>query len=358
MKRILTMAFNVFLCGLLSCYTSEPPDDEGKIKRWEKISALDGLDIWDVKIYNDEIFIAGRDINNRGVIYKSSDAINWQAVNTSVGDSLDRGVGAIDFYNGNLIAAFTGKPVYLVTTECVTPLTEPILNDVREMIVDRENNILIGTIGNYYCTYFNSGSEFKVYDSLFVPPSEYGCFKQSAIVEIGITKFLLNENSDNILLGNYYSNHFVTAFFNKSINCIETGGLSFYDKLLGCQDIIFINDTLFAAGYSSIKYLDQNEWKVYADTLPKTPDGVHTIATSMAYDEVMKEIYVAANYIGVLKWVKSLGWVKLNDGLQSFQGFYDFIPDIIYFKHILLLTYGTSKNYKSSSRGAMYYSIN
>src|SRR5690554_3045201 len=341
----------------LTC-NDNPVETNNDKQQWKKISALEGIDIWDVKIFNDEIFIAGIGVDGRGVIYKSSDAINWKIINPLVGDSLDRGVEVIDFYNGNLIACFSGKPVYFVTKDDMIPLTEPILNEVREMIVDNENNILIGTIRNYYCKYVTSDTIYNIYDSLHTPLTNAGCYKQDAIVPVNTSKLLKNIETDDILIGNYLAaNHFITTFHNRTIDCFPTEGLSQNDKYFGCYDIIYANDTILAAGYASIKYLDQNEWKIYYDTLPK-PGGSLTIATSLAYDNFKSEVYVAANYIGVIKWINGKGWITINEGLESFQGYYDFIPDIIYFKGKLLLTYGTSKTYQSSSRGAMIYSIN
>jgi len=338
-----------------SCNKPTEPHDS-KTETWQKIADLEGVDVFDVKIHNNEIYIAGRDLNGKGVIYRSSDAINWEVFNPSIGDSLDWGVGAIDFYNGNLIACFTGKPVYIVMTDKISPLTKPILNDVREMIVDNNGNILIGTTGeSYHLKYATKDSILNIYDSLSTP-STGGCYRQTAIVPIAVSKFLMSASHDNILIGNYsFNNHFVTVFGNAMIDCFPTEGLDQNEKYFGCHDIIYIDDTLFAAGYASIKYLNQNEWKTYGDTLPKTPDSVLTIATSIAYDEIKNEIYVAANYIGVVKWVKNSGWTKLNNGLESFQGYYDFISDIVYFKGKLLLTYGKSKNYKSTYSGAMVF---
>ena len=358
-KQMMLLLYLILLL-FTRCDTTEPPDNcTTCTKSWQPIPELTGIDIWDVKINQGEIYIAGRNSADKGIIYKSSNGINWQNINPTVGDSLDRGVGAIDFYNGELIAAFTGKPVYLVTTESVTRLTDSILNDVREIIVDKENNILIGTGGSgFFLKYVTKDSMYDIYDSLFTPSSG-DCSRQSGIQgSIGVSKFLSDINSDDIFIGNYSFNyHFVTIFTNRIIDCYPTEGLSSIDKFHGCHDIVFINDTLFAAGKNSIKFLYNNTWKTYGDTLPKTPDSVNTIATSIAYDEVNKEIYVAANYIGVVKWNNNLGWMKINDGLESYQGYYDFIPDINYFKDKLILTYGTSKNYKSSTRGAMFYSI-
>jgi hypothetical protein len=228
------------------------------------------------------------------------------------------------------------------------------------MIVDKENNILIGTyLPGYFCKYITPDSTYDIYDSLYTPP-DGGCSKQAEISGgISVSKFLLNESSNDILIGNISLNyHFVSAFRNRSIDCFSNNGLSSIDRFHGCHDLIFINDTLFAAGgKGTIKYLDQNEWKIFGDTLPKTPDSGLSIPTAIAYDEVKKEIYVAGNYIGVVKWIRNTGWVTFNNGLESIQGFYDFIPNITYFRGILLLTYGKSKNYQSGLRGARYYSL-
>jgi hypothetical protein len=351
--------FTPLLFLLFSTCVNEPPDHVASENKWQDIPELSGMDIWDVKIYNDEIYVAGRDFSGKGAIYKSSDAIHWDVFAPSIGDSLEFGVGAIDFYNGHLIACASGQPLYLIINSIITRLTEP-LGDIREMIVDKENNILIGTyLPGYFCKYITPDSTYDIYDSLFTPP-DGGCSKQAGITGgISVSKFLINKSSNDILIGNFSLNyHFVSAFRNRSIDCFPNNGLTSVDRFHGCHDLIFINDTLFAAGgKGTIKYLDQIEWKVYGDTLPKTPDSSMAIPTAIAYDGVKKEIYVASNYIGVTKWLKNSRWQKLNNGLVSNQGYYDFIPNISYFKGILLLTYGTSKNYQSGSRGARYYSL-
>ena len=346
----------ILLLLTISCTTE--PNVIIEEKKWENIPELDGMDVWDVKIYNDEIFVAGRDISGKGAIYKSFDGVHWEGVAPAIGDSLNYGVGAIDFYNGNLIACATGKPIYSVINEKVNPITKPILNDVREMIVDNENNILVGSYrpGIVY-KYVTLDSVYNIYDSLYTAP-DGDCYKQAGIQgSISVSRFLREKNTESIIIGNFSLNyHFITSFKNKTINCFPTDGLSPEDRFHGCHDMIFINDTLFVAGgKGTIKYFWNNEWKVFGDSLPKTPNSVSTIPTSIAYDYLKNEIYVAANYIGVVKWTSTKGWQKFNNGLVSTQGYYDFIPNLTYFKGLLLLTYGTSKNYQSNSKGARYY---
>jgi hypothetical protein len=346
----------LFLLFALSC-VNEPTDNDPVENKWQNIPELSGMDIWDVKIHTDEIFVAGRDGSGKGIIYKSSDAIHWEIFAPSIGDSVEYHIAAIDFYNGELIASTIGKPVYLVTGKNVVPLTVPIFSEVREMIVDNENNILIGASSFYTYKYVTENNIYDIYDSLSTPPTG-GCFKQNAIVPIGVSKFLKDHNSNKILIGNYaFTNHFVNTFYNRTIDCFPDDGLNADERFFGCHDIIFINDTLFAAGWANIKYLDNYEWKTFGDSLPRTPGNGLAIATSIAFDEIKNEIYVAATYIGVIKWTNSSGWISFNERLESVQGLYDFMPDITYFKGILLLTYGTSKSYQSGSRGARYYSL-
>jgi hypothetical protein len=354
----LTTAF--FLLLIVSC-TTEPNSGSGDEKtKWENIPELDGVDVWDVKIYNDELYIAGRDINGKGVIYKSTDGVNWEGVAPAIGDSLNYGVGAIEFYNNNLIACATGKPIYTVINDKVKPLTKPLMNDVREMIVDSENNILVGSYRpSIVYNYVTNDSIYKVYDLLFTG-SQGECYKQPGTQgSVSVSSFLREKNTDAILIGNFSLNyHFVTLFKNGTIECFPTDGLSSEDRFHGCHDILYINDILFVAGgKGTIKYLNNNEWKTYGDSLPKTPDNIFTVPTAITYDETQNEIYVAVNYVGIVKWDRNSGWIKLNDGLVSIQGYYDFIPNLTYYKDKLILMYGTGKNYQSSSRGIRYYQL-
>ncbi len=358
---IFAILFTLIIFSSSSCDTSVFPIKNTSPKEWQTIYDLEDLDIWDVKIYNDEIYVAGIESDGRGFVYKSSDAINWVNISPLIADSLNSGVGAIDFLNGNLIGCFSGKPVYLLINENIIPLTEPILNDVREIIVDSNNNILIGTfLPGYYLKYVTHDKIINIYDSLYTPPYSTGCFRQSSIQGgISVSKLLKDTKSDKILIGNYsYNNHFITVFNSEIIDCFPTEGLSYNDKFFGCHDIIFINDILFAAGFSSVKFFEQNSWKIFGDTLPNTPDGKLPIATSIAYDKINKDIYVTTNYIGVLKWVKNQGWLKINEGLKSFQGFYDPISRIIFFKNKVLIFYGSNKVYKPNMKGALFFPLN
>lgn len=359
--KIILLQFSIrltllLLLILLSCNTTGPSDIDPK--QWTKISSLEGVDVMDVKVYNECIYIAGRDVNDRGVIFKSSDAIHWETFSNSIGDSLDRGVGAIDFWNGDLIACFSGKPIYLVKGENVVPISNPILDVVKEMIVDNNDKILIGTMNNYYLKYYYRDSLYNISDSLYTDPYSSNCYNQTGITGLNITCFLKDKYSQNVLIGNYaFNHHFVTAFYDGKIECFETEGLSVNDKFNGCHDIIFAGSKLLAAGYASIKWLENNKWKTYGDSLPKTSNGKPTIATGISFDEADNSLYAAANYIGVLKWEEKSGWQSFNSGLETFQGFYDFISDIVYFKGVLLITYGTNNAYQSNLRGARYYKI-
>lgn len=353
MRNIQCFLFIIFLFS--SCDTTEIPININS-HNWKSISELNGIDVWDIKIFNDEIYLAGKDINNKGVIYKSSDGIKWEIFNPLIGDSLNQGVRAIDFYNGELIASSIDKPIYIITKEKITPLTKAITNYVKSMVVDN-NNLLVGTINNYYCSYVTLGGIYDVYDSLYTSPYDNSCFHQAGITGINISTFLKDKKSDAILIGNYaFNNHFVTVFINGKIDCYFTEGLSQRDKYFGCHDLIYAGDTLCAAGYAGIKYLDADIWKIYGDSLPNTKDGGTSTATAIAYDDSRRQMYVAGTYIGVAKWEKS-SWVLINDGLENSNGYYDFVPNMICFKEVLLLTYGTGKNYKSTLRGVRYYPL-
>lgn len=353
-KERYVLFFLLFIFLFLNCNTTNPPDKVEAEFSWEKISALEGVDIWDVKIFKNDIYIGGNDFDGRGVIYKSSDGIEWSEVSPSIKDSLNYGVHAIDFFNDKLIASARSKPVYLITANSILPITPPIDMEIREMIF-QDNNILIGTSNNYFLKYIVNGSLVNVSDSLNTVNE---CTKQNSIAPISVSKFILNPLTQNILISNYLSNHFVTTFQDASINCFPTDGLSESDKFFGSHDIIIINDTLFAAAYANVKFFSNNKWKTFGDSLPKTPQSFFPYATSITYDYQKNDIYVATNYVGVVKWDANSGWKSINEELIKFpDGFYDSISDILFFKGNLILTFGTSKLWKSLSRGAMIYKL-
>ncbi len=356
-KKMITTILLITATLLIQSCNKPTEPSESKIEDWQKIAELEGVDVFDVKIHNNEIYIAGRDAHGKGVILKSKDAMKWGIINSSIADTFSQGVMAIDFLKGDLIAAYSTKPVYLIKPQSITPITKPILMDLCEMVVDNKSNILIGTTysASYSMKYIIQDSIIDIYDSLY---TFVGCEKQSAIVPIGVTKLLKDSASDGILIGNFNSNHYVTLFKDMSINCFPTEGLSFNDKKYGCHDIMFINDTLFATSDGVVKFLDNSFWKIYGDSIPKTILGHTPMVTAITNDPNKNEIYIATQFLGVLKWDTSNGWVPFNKGIASSDGYYDTITEIIYFNNHLIITYGSYKQYYSYSRGIMVYSLN
>lgn len=91
------------------------------------------------------------------------------------------------------------------------------------------------------------------------------------------------------------------------------------------------NDTLFA-GFSfpsTIKYLDNsNVWRPYTDSLLHTfqyypPLLVQT--TAIVFHK--NRLFAATNYYGVLEWTSDKGWIKVQNGLKSYDDYEDlFVP--------------------------------
>ncbi len=182
-----------------------------------------------------------------------------------------------------------------------------------------ENKILIvpnRRMNQYNMGILNSNWELRlVADSIYTNPySENECYNTNGIRETASYKLIKKDNNAEYLLSaESVALHFVAKIDTTGYQCFVTKGVSTDDKFAGAYDLVWYQDTLFAATQSYIKFFVNGEWKVYKDSLPQ-PHGTVPFVTSLTFAD--NTVYLTTSSNGVLKWGNnksniSIQWYKL-----------------------------------------------
>ena len=348
--------FIIQLFTFMGCASSTGPiDSTGGKKIWTPVAELSNIYVNEIKIINDELYIAGRTDDHKGVLYKSVDGEKWTMAMPSDSTFLG-GLKAIDSYRGKIIGVGTWTPICMLEKDTIIPIS-PIVKISASKMITTEKGIFIAAGGDYTsynCAYFSNDSLTYVQNHLYTYNDNECIYEGGGIKPIAISRLLKDKNSSNdrIILANTENYNFVTAFSNGIIDCFPNKGLSINDKYSGCLDMIYIWDTLYACTTRHIVYYCNSQgWKSFGDSLPKI-QNVYPAAVAIAYDELRHTMYVGTNYSGVLRWKEGKGWESFNDGVNPvWENIYATMSDLIYFKDSLFLTYGGDRKWPSSSTG-------
>jgi hypothetical protein len=342
----------------IGCASSTGPiESTGGKKAWTPVAELANVYVNEVKIINDELYIAGRTDEHLGVLYKSSDGEKWSLVMPPDSTFLG-GLNAIDSYHGKIIGVGSYTPICIIEKDTIIPIS-PIVKIHASQMITTEKGIFIAAGCGYYlydCAFYSNDSLSYMQNHLNTSNDNECIYEGGNIKPIEISKLLKEKNSpsERILLGNSVNYNFVTSFSNGTIDCFPNKGLNIYDKSAGCLDMMYIEDTLYACTMGRIVYYDNSlGWKLFADSLPITYKHYPT-ALAIAYDDLQHTIYVGTNYSGVIRWKEGKGWESFNDGANPvWENVYPTLSGLIYFKGNLFLTYGGERKWTSQSTGVL-----
>lgn len=347
--------------ALLSCNITEPTIET--ISRWEKISEFDGMDVKGFKIINDELYVYGWGDNNG--LYKTTDGVSWIKISLPDTGNFRYGVSAITMLNEDLIIAsaysYDGKYLCKISKDgSKSVIPTPVQIEIADMEVIG-NNVFIAA-GRDYIQY-NSGILKPTGGLIFIsnrlytnPYIDDECSIGNAINPIYSSKLIkVNNNVNYLISGERAGPNFVTKIDTNGYHCFIYKGITTSDKFAGVYDLVWNQDTLFAATQSYIKFFFNNEWKVYKDSLPK-PHGTVPFVTSLTFAN--NTVYLTTPSDGVLKWENNK-WISIGEGLPKNEEYnvYPGISYIIAFQHKLFIGFGTGKVWDTGMRGVWKYSL-
>ena len=348
--------FIIQLFTFIGCASSNCPiDSTGGKKIWTPVAEFSNIDVSEIKIMNDELYIAGH-IGMNQYLYKSTDGEKWSLVMPPE-KILPGYLNTVDYYNGKIVCGGRHAPLCVIEKDTLIPIS-PIIKIAASKMITIERGIFIGS-SEYEansCALFSNDSVTYIHNHLYTYNDNECIYEGGIIRPLGIPKLLKQKNTPNerILIGNVDNYNFVTSFANGAIDCFPNKGLSLKDKECGSLDMIYIEDTLYACTMGRIVYYDNNRgWKTFGDSLPKI-QNVYPTTLAIAYDESRHTKYVGTNYTGVLKWKEGKGWESFNEGMTPiWENVYATVSDLIYFKGYLYLTYGSSKRWPSQCTGVI-----
>jgi len=352
MKKLLTL-FSLSIVQIftfIGCASSTGPiESTGENKVWTPVAEFANVYVNEIKIINDELYIAGRTEDRKGVLYKSSDGEKWSSAMPSDSTFMS-GLKAIDSYRGKIIGVGNCTPICIIEKDTIIPMS-PIVKIHASKMMTTEKGIFIAAGGDYTsynCAFFSNDSLTYVQNHLYTYNDNECIYEGGGIKPIEISKLLKEKNSPNerILLSNTENYNFVTSFSNGIIDCFPNKGLSLKDKECGSLDMIYIEDTLYACTTGRIVYYDNSRgWKTFGDSLPKI-QNVYPATVAIAYDELRHTIYVGTSCSGVLRWKEGKGWESFNDGVNpAWENVHTAMSDLIYFKGNLFQTYGGERKW-------------
>jgi hypothetical protein len=307
------------------------------------------MDVWTLKESNGVLYAGGG--GSQGKIFSSTDGHDWTPLGRQ--DSIPDRVGGFFMWNDiPYIATSPGIVLRLEGNEWVRAYERSIgyptdLAVLNSRLVCSFRDFLfplgISTDGDTLAIVGDSLNRYCVRRPLGVDQSWIGKLLPG------------NYNGQTILYCSaMLAYKFVYRFDGNSLACLGTQGLNEEEAYYGVHDLIWKGDTLLAGATAAVKMFLNGAWSTYGDTLPPTPTGFSPYATALAVWN--GKLFVGTNYIGVIQWVPGNGWVSIAEGLPKFpDGFYDSIALLSVIQNRLIVAYGTSKTWRSTSTGL--YSI-
>ncbi len=347
MKKIKSIVFIIIIiiistsCSKKIDITSAPSDPNEN--KWVKIQELGDIDVNYLLKYKNTLFLAACDpqTNYSGIIYTTKDGINWTKFK-----EFENPIGPLAL-NGDTLYCLCRDSLYRYSFRsalwegvCVPFPLNADVTSVSEMIF-LDNSLYAMQ------TYFSATVQtYKIFMDGRIEELKV----REDRINFGGAKFLKRNNTDNwcYVRGQYFNCGFYIF-----------DGIKFHQLRDGLSDKEWVNpptqsicikeDTLFA-GFkypAHIKYLDNNTWKTYTDTLRQNivikylNSQIKTETTDIAF--VNNRMFVATNCDGVLEWKGGEGWVQISDGLVSTEiSEYLYVPItfLTSVQNVLIASYG------------------
>jgi len=338
---------NIFIaiCSLLlhiGCNTTEPKPVEKK-QIWEQVAEFSGCDIKCMKIIDGEFYVCGQTADLKPMVKKTKDGVTWinivnqQLLNDTMkqyryqGDDTYARVNAIAKFRNKIVIASGDEKftVYEITdTNIITPLVyaSRLLYDVRDMI-EFNGELHVGMFsGLLYMRELivvrNDASYYTIPNNLIGKSDLTWYQNQSPSGVIGMCVFNFIEktyNNKKTLFASYFNSSgssVVTISKEKGFDFISSKGLTKFEWFNGATDIIFKDDTLYAATITSLKYLKGDIWETFGKELILEHNGSSYYPNINKVEIVGDEIYVGTVMQGVFKWNKN-AWLCISEGLPQ-----------------------------------------
>lgn len=360
MKKVIILALLTLIS--LSCKSNptaiKAPDPE----KWESIPEFQNISIRSIIKLNSTIFVSGVVNNNIGVIYSSNDAQSWKKLR-----EFNRPIGPLTINADSLFCLGDSLYRFIIATNRWETVCkpEPVSQDpgaMGDMVV--LNNKLyamqtefVDAAATYLINYDGSTENLSVYNNYqyrggkFIKSKDYE--KEIAYVR-----------------GQYWWVGFF-VFDGVTFNSIQNGLSEMEISWPPTNSMAINGDTLFA-GFrypSRIKYLNNNTWYNYTDTLPYSESTFllkPTIITEpTAITFFNNRLFCATQSQGVFEWNKNKGWIKISNGLiydtLVSEGFKDFYRPVVFLENLgqyLLAGYGDPGYAQWGGQGLFKWKLN
>lgn len=328
---LITFLFFTSSCNNLT----EPPPDDKKTK-WEIIPELAEVDVRYILKHQTTVYLTGLFTGRayRGSIWKTHDGENWTMLRT-----FEKAVGPLAINGDSLFCLGDSLFKYIIPTDNWVNVCRPwpLTSDVQavsEMIFLKNELYAMQT-------YFSDAVQtFRIYFD--------GTIEDIPVLgyTYGGAKFIIKTEDAPFcyVRGQYHKGGFY-SFDGKIFTKIKNG-LSDKEWMYPPTNSMEIyKDTLFA-GFKFpglIKYLDNNTWKTYTDTLPFNKVGqnlYYTEPTEIVF--VNERMFVSTDALGILEWTKDFTWAPLSEGLRAYS-WVDLYHPVVFLESInstLIAAYG------------------
>lgn len=335
-KIYISILLAVLFIISFSCKSpTEPPVDNKPENQWELIPELSNISVRYILKFENRLFLSGvvSNKNCKGEIWETDDGDNWTKLR-----NFDKAIGPMTLHGDTLYCLGDSLFRYIIPLNKWENVCQPLPltispQGVSEMIFLKNELFAMQN-------YTDAPSTHKIHfdgtvDEIFVLGYSYGG-----------ARFIKRENVTDwcYVRGRYYSGGFYT--FDGNIFTKLRDGLSDKEWLNPpTNSIVIKNDTLFAGfrypGF--IKYLDNNTWKNYTDSLPifqEHSKWYNTEPTGITF--INNRMFVSTHPLGVLEWKKDSGWVQMSKGLHEY-GWDNLYYPVVFLESIngiLLAAYG------------------
>lgn len=292
-----------------------------KENTWERVEELTNVDIRYMITFNNELYLSvinyQGDSLYKGAILKTSDGFNWNFIK------------GFPEYTGSMTVK--NDSLYLLTDHFVYKMVSNSNWEIKYFVpveISRSGDngeIIFINDTLYVCQVATVGLLFGLF-----PDGTYDHYPFSNITlspYISNFKKVIKENMPLIYARSKIGHGEVRRFDGRKFYDL---GMSSNNTITGALNALEVSgDTLFVGVWHTpssnkggyIKYLSQNNWYLYGDTLPLSSSAndfepqmkTHPTCIKM----VNNKLIIGTDVVGVCIWSQENGWKKINKGLPT-----------------------------------------
>jgi hypothetical protein len=332
--------------------------------KWQAISVLSSLDVRYMIQHNEMLYLAAVDpnarltcdsgicryVDDRGLVYKTTDAVTWTKINGFKHD-----IGPMTFHNDTLYCLVSDS-IYRLLPNGIWQAafeTPPRLGDAS---ADGDIVFLRDTLYAMQTVFGNAMETYRIhpdglYEEVAGPDGLYHYAGSKYIKRVCNGQEIVYVRP---IYGLYGSRDFF-AFDGYAYTHVENG-LNDSD-IFSSSNAMTMKDSILFAGFGGtiaagvIKMLINDQWQQFHDTIPywRLAFSVRPILRAMptAIAFAGEKMFVATNSTGVIRWCVDSGWVQMSDGLIpgiipniDNKDLYQPVPFLEYFNNKLIAAYG------------------